>query len=159
MAIAAGKSGPEKIPAEELSKEETRFAAATRQRTNRGNVPHADDNRIGPCRVQQQRGSRDHQYQKQRGGSRALDLFIECKSLNPFPGKAGDRCWVPLAPSTLPPLQGSLGKDPIPPSTERPLPQENYHLELTSVKTSFWPPNLDQKSWIRHKTTDWSRSS
>ncbi len=26
-------------------------------------VPHADDNRIGPCRVQQQRGSRDHQYQ------------------------------------------------------------------------------------------------
>jgi len=27
---------------------------------------------------------------------------------------------VPLAPSTLPPLQGSLGKDPIPPSTERP---------------------------------------
>jgi hypothetical protein len=40
-------------------------------------VPHADDNRIGPCRVQQQRGSRDHQYQQQRGGSRALDLFIE----------------------------------------------------------------------------------
>ncbi len=26
-------------------------------------VPRADDNRIGPCRVQQQRGSRDHQYQ------------------------------------------------------------------------------------------------
>jgi hypothetical protein len=26
-------------------------------------VPHADDNRIGPCRMQQQRGSRDHQYQ------------------------------------------------------------------------------------------------
>jgi len=26
-------------------------------------VPHADDNRIEPCRVQQQRGSRDHQYQ------------------------------------------------------------------------------------------------
>jgi hypothetical protein len=26
-------------------------------------VPHADDNRIGPCRVQQQRGPRDHQYQ------------------------------------------------------------------------------------------------
>ncbi len=26
-------------------------------------VPHADENRIEPCRVQQQRGSRDHQYQ------------------------------------------------------------------------------------------------
>ncbi len=26
-------------------------------------VPHADDNRIGPCRAQQQKGSRDHQYQ------------------------------------------------------------------------------------------------
>ncbi len=26
-------------------------------------VPHADDNRIEPCRVQQQRGPRDHQYQ------------------------------------------------------------------------------------------------
>ncbi len=57
MAIAAGKSGSEKIPTEELSNEKTRFAAATRQRTNRGNVPHADDNRIGPCRVQQQRGT------------------------------------------------------------------------------------------------------
>jgi len=49
MAIAAGKSGSEKTPAEELSDEKTRFAAATRQRPNRGNVPHADDNRIEPC--------------------------------------------------------------------------------------------------------------
>jgi len=63
MAIAAGKSGSEKTPAEGLNDEKTRFAAATRQRPNRGNVPHADDNRIEPCRVQQQRGSRDHQYQ------------------------------------------------------------------------------------------------
>ncbi len=29
----------------------------------KGIVPHADDNRIEPCRVQPQRGSRDHQYQ------------------------------------------------------------------------------------------------
>ncbi len=78
----------------------------------KGTVPHADDNRIGPCRVQQQRGSRDHQYQWQRGGSRALDLFIECKSLNPFPGRAGDRCWVPLAPS---PPSGQPGQRPTTP--------------------------------------------
>jgi hypothetical protein len=61
-------------------------------------------------------------------------------------------------PPSLPLLQGSLGRDPLPPSTELPLPQENYHLGLTSVKTSFRPPNLDQKSRFRHKTTEWSIS-
>ena len=61
-------------------------------------------------------------------------------------------------PPPLPPLQGSLGKDPIPPSTERPLPQENYHLGPASVKTSLRPPNLDKKSQFGHKTTEWSIS-
>jgi hypothetical protein len=51
------------------------------------------------------------------------------------PPQAGDRCWVPPAPSTpSPPLQGSLGRNPLPPSTELPLPPENYHLGLISVK-------------------------
>ena len=72
MAITASKGGSEKAPTEELSKEETRFAATTRQRTNRGNVPHADDNRIGPCRVQQQRGSRAQQEQQEIQGPTTL---------------------------------------------------------------------------------------
>ena len=63
----------------------------------------------------------------------------------------GDRCRVPPAPSTPPPpFQGSLGRNPQPPSTELPLPPENYHLGLTSVKASFWPLNLGQKSWFGH---------
>ena len=71
-----------------------------------------------------------------------------------LPPQAGDRYWVPPAPSSLspPPFQGSLGRDPLPPSTELPLPPENYHLGLTSVKTSFWPLNLGQKSRFGHKT-------
>ncbi len=40
----------------------------------------------------------------------------------PPPPQAGDRCWVPLAPlHPSPPLQGSLGRNPLPPSTELPL--------------------------------------
>ncbi len=39
------------------------FEAQKTLRCIGGFVPHADDNHIGPCRVQQQRGSRDHQYQ------------------------------------------------------------------------------------------------
>ena len=78
-------------------------------------------------------------------------------NLPPFRQVTDAGCHWP--PPPIPPRQGSLGKDPLPPSTEQTLPQENYHLGLTSVKTSFWPPNLDQKSWIGHKTTDWSRSS
>ena len=57
------------------------------------------------------------------------------------------------ATSPPPPL-GSLGRNPLPPSTELPLPPGNYHLGLTSVKTSFWPLNLGQKSWFGHKTTE-----
>ena len=72
MAIAASKGESEKTPAEELSEKETCFAAATRQRTNRENVPHADDNRIGPCRVQQQRGSRAQQEQQEIQGPTTL---------------------------------------------------------------------------------------
>jgi hypothetical protein len=63
----------------------------------------------------------------------------------------------PLHP--FPPFRAAWAKTHYPPPQSRPLPQENYHLGLTSVKTSFWPPNLDQKSWFGHKTTDWSRSS
>ena len=35
-------------------------------------VPHADDNRIGPCRVQQQRGSRAQQEQQEIQGPTTL---------------------------------------------------------------------------------------
>ena len=45
-----------------------------------------------------------------------------------------------------------------PPPQRHPLPQENCHLRLTSVKTSFWPLNLGQKSWIGHKMTEGSIS-
>ncbi len=45
-----------------------------------------------------------------------------------------------------------------PPPQSTPLPQENYHLWSASVKTSLWPPNLDQKSQFGHKTTEWSIS-
>jgi hypothetical protein len=64
---------------------------------------------------------------------------------------------APLHP--FPPFRAAWAETHYPPPQGRPLPQENYHLGLTSVKTSFWPPNLDQKSWLGHKTTDWSRSS
>jgi hypothetical protein len=35
-------------------------------------VPHADDNRIGPCQVQQQRGSRAQQEQQEIQGPTTL---------------------------------------------------------------------------------------
>jgi hypothetical protein len=36
------------------------------------NVPHADDNRIGPCRVQQQRRSKAQQEQQEIQGPTTL---------------------------------------------------------------------------------------
>ena len=74
------------------------------------------------------------------------------------PPKAGDRCWVHQPPPHPPPSLGSLGRNPLPPSIELPLSPGNYHLGLTSVKTSFWPLNLGQKSWFGHKMTEWSIS-
>ena len=79
----------------------------------------------------------------------------------PSPRQVTDAgCHQPPPPSPPPPthLLGSLGRNPLPPSTELPLPPENYHLGLTSVKTSFWPLNLGQKSWFGHKMTEWSIS-
>ena len=68
----------------------------------------------------------------------------------------GDRCRVPSAPSTPPPPSslGSLGWNQLPPSTEPPPSPGNCHLELASVKASFWPLNLGQKSWFGHKMTE-----
>ena len=55
-------------------------------------------------------------------------------------------------PPPPPPTFGQSGQEPTtPPPQSHPLPQENCHLELTSVKTSFWPLNLGQKSWFGHK--------
>jgi len=71
---------------------------------------------------------------------------VNARVLNPFPGRAGDKeqSATPLHP--FPPFRAAWAETHYPPPQSRPLPQENYHLELTSVKTSFWPPNLDQKS-------------
>ena len=47
-------------------------------------------------------------------------LIYRMQNLNPFPGRAGDKySGKHLPPPPIPPLQGSLGKDPLPPSTEQ----------------------------------------
>ena len=102
------------------------------------------------------RGSRDQR--NHQGGTRARGVSSQYKGPQPFfPGKAGEKVQG-ATPPPLPPPQGSLGRNPLPPSTELPLPPENYQLGLTSVKTSFWPLNLGQKSWIGHKMTEGSIS-
>jgi hypothetical protein len=103
------------------------------------------------------RGSRD-QRNHQRVGTRAQGVSSQYKGPQPFFQEGQVRRNRVQPPPPLPPPQGSLGRDPLPPSTELPLPPENYHLGLTSVKTSFRPPNLGQKSRFGHKTTEWSIS-
>ena len=143
------------------------------RRTNRGSVSLSDgDLRIGPCRSQQL-GQRQETETGQAGpgtreiiwgGARAQGLSSKYKGLQPFSLERQVRRYseqpFPLhyAPPLPHPPLGSLGRNPLPPSTEPPLPQENCHLELTSVKTSFWPLNLGQKSWFGHKMTEWSIS-
>ena len=61
-------------------------------------------------------------------------------------------------PPPPPSLWAAWAGTHYPPSTELPLSPGNYHLGLTSVKTSFWPLNLGQKSWFGHKMTEWSIS-
>jgi hypothetical protein len=79
-----------------------------RQRTNQGSVSFSDDEFvIGPC------------------GSRVLDLFIECKGLNPFPGRTGDRCWVPLSPlHPFPPFRAAWARTQYPPPQRDPFPRK-----------------------------------
>ena len=71
----------------------------------------------------------------------------------PSPRQVTDGGATTPPPPPHPPL-GSLGKNQLPPSTEPPLSPGNCHLRLTSVKTSFWPLNLGQKSWFGHKMTE-----
>jgi hypothetical protein len=105
-------------------------------------------------------GSRDQR--NHWGGARAQGLSSEYKGLQPFSLERQVRKYSvqpsPLPPSCPPPLRAAWAGTHYPPSTELPLPPENYHLGLTSVKTSFWPLNLSQKSWFGHKTTEWSIS-
>ncbi len=119
---------------------------------------------IGPCQLQRPmtttrdengtRGSRDQgNHQGRRSQDPGLVQYMQRFSTL-FPRKAGDKEQSATLFPPPPPLQGSLGRDPLPPSTELPLPQENYHLGLTSVKTSFRPPNLGQKPRFGHKTTE-----
>jgi hypothetical protein len=82
---------------------------------------------IGPCRLQRprtttrnetgQRGPRD-QRNHQGGGARAQDLFSRCKGSQPFFQERQVTRNRVQPPSPLPPLQGSVGRDPLPPSTE-----------------------------------------
>ncbi len=117
---------------------------------------------IGPCRSQRL-GQRQEARTGQGGpGTKGIikeepglkECPVNTRVPNPFFQEGQVRRYRLQPPPPLPPLQGSLGRDPLPPSTELPLPPENYHLGLTSVKTSFRPPNLGQKSWFGHKTTE-----
>jgi hypothetical protein len=123
-------------------------------------VPHADNDCIGPCRVQQRRRSRAQQKQQEIPGSTYPDHEVRpWRYLIIPPQETGGRVLGATNPlSPFPPLQGSLGRDPLPPSTGHTSSPGNYHLGPASVKTSLRPPNLDQKSRIWHKTTEWSIS-
>ena len=74
-------------------------------------------------------------------------------NLPPPPRQVTDAgCHQPPPPP--PPLWAVWAGTHYPPSTEPPLSPGNRHLRLTTVKTSFWPLNLGQKSWFGHKMTE-----
>jgi hypothetical protein len=115
-------------------------------------------------------GSRDQRNHWE--GTRAQGSSSRYKGLQPFslegqvrryseqpfplhyPPPPPTHLWAVWAGTNYPPSMGSLGKNQLPPSTEPPPSPGNCHLELASVKASFWPLNLGQKSWFGHKMTE-----
>ncbi len=102
------------------------------------------------------RGSRDQR--NHQGGTRAQGVSSQYMGPQPFSQERQVKRYRVQPPPPLPPFRAAWAGTHYPPSTELPLPPENYHLGLTLVKTLFWPLNLGQKSWFGHKTTERSIS-
>ncbi len=113
-------------------------------------VPHADNDFIGPCRVQQRRRSRAQQKQQEIPGSTYPDHEVRpWRYLITPPQETGGRVLGATNPlSPFPPFRAAWAGTPSPPPQGIPLPQENYHLGPASVKTSLRPPNLESGSEV-----------
>jgi hypothetical protein len=60
------------------------------------------------------------------------------------------RDWVQRPPSPLPPQQGKLGRDPLPPSTGPPPPPS----KLPIWDQPWWKPHFGLQIWIRGHSSD-----
>jgi len=68
-----------------------------------------------------------------------------------FPGKTGDKG---QSATPFPPVQGSLGRDPLPPSTETPPSPRKLSSEIDLGENLILASNLGRKSWFGHKMTE-----
>ncbi len=124
---------------------------------------------IGPCRLQRPRmTTRDETGQ---GGPGTKGIIREKepgpgtvqsiqRSSTLFPGKAGEKeqSATPLHPSPPPPLQGSLGRDPLPPSTEHTPSPGKLPSGIDLGENLVSASKSGSEAQFGHKATEWSIS-